>query len=382
MSDMRILFISKTDPKKVSYGGQQRMHVLWKALMMAGEVTTIVPVPHCKLEYQDETNNIYGRCLEKRFTFSWVMQRLLAKVFPQFPVSWGTKMRLPEVLETCFDVVVVSTLQLFSRYKPNGLGPVIIDVDDTPVVDYSLAYPKNHIRKALLGLWQAKTARYAQLLWVPDENQKHDFSHSFIETLPNIPLVERIGTKHCKRKIDKFVLVFLGYLAHKPNQVALDWFLGKFWNDIKTKYPNLQLKVGGKGLPQQKRDSWEKFSGVSILGYIEDIHEFYNEGTAFIAPMQTGSGTCIKVLEALAYGLPVIATAQGFRGIAPKDRTTENALLEFEDLAGLMKNLELVQNADCDWDLRGQRYVREHYTQEVLNKIVYDGLHACIKAHE
>ena len=358
------------------------MHVLWNALSAAGYVTTIVPVPHCKLQYHDKENNIYGCCLERRYSLPWLLKRLLAKVFPQFPVSWGSKMLLPKGIDSMFDVVVVSTLQLYTRYKPTRLGPLVIDVDDTPSVDYSLAHPKNHIRHALLCMWQAKVARQAQLLWVPDANQKKDFDHQFIEVLPNIPIVDGPVIKHCKHKSNELVLGFLGYLAHKPNQVALDWFLKNIWNGLKAKFPDLQLKIGGKGLPERKCNNWRSFAGVSVLGFVEDVHAFYDEGTAFIAPMQTGSGTCIKVLEALAYGLPVIATAQGFRGIDPQDRTTENALLEFEDLAGLMKILELVQNADSDWDLRGQRYVREHYTQDVLNKIVYDGLHACIEAHE
>lgn len=59
------------------------------------------------------------------------------------------------------------------------------------------------------------------------------------------------------------------------------------------------------------------YDGVTILGRVEDLADFYSRIRAAIVPLRHGTGVSIKVIEALAYGVPVVSTTQGARGIDP-----------------------------------------------------------------
>jgi glycosyltransferase involved in cell wall biosynthesis len=77
-------------------------------------------------------------------------------------------------------------------------------------------------------------------------------------------------------------------------------------------------------------------------GFVEDLEEFYRRGTLFVAPLPEGGGIKIKILEAMARGIPVVTTPVGAEGIvaprdeaawivAPDDRFHEAVLTALDD---------------------------------------------------
>ena len=61
-------------------------------------------------------------------------------------MSWGITLSPISLLGVHFDVIVVRSLQLAARLNPSVIAPMLVDVDDTPTVDYELAYPSHRIR--------------------------------------------------------------------------------------------------------------------------------------------------------------------------------------------------------------------------------------------
>ncbi|WP_337271422.1 glycosyltransferase [Oryzifoliimicrobium ureilyticus] len=57
--------------------------------------------------------------------------------------------------------------------------------------------------------------------------------------------------------------------------------------------------------------------GIDILGYVDSLEEFYANVDIIVAPMLMGTGLKLKVIEALAFGKPVLGTAIGFEGFNP-----------------------------------------------------------------
>ena len=378
---MNILFLTFTDPREISYGGQQRTHVLWKGLCSLGEVWTVVPVSRLADEERDDCNRIYKFCLEKRYSPGWFIQRLWSRFLPSATVPWGISLEPIRKLGIPFDVVVSRFLNMAGRTHPWKLAPMYVDVDDTPTVDYGLVYPRNRIRLKILKLWQRSLCRHARHLWVPDPGQMEEFRDYSVSHLPNIPLFpEGCDRKKAISGIDleakSWTLLFIGYLAHKPNQVAIDWFLRTFWHDLKKRFPKLRYRIAGGGLPVEQKEAWSKYEGVELLGYVEDLDEVYASGAAMLTPMRIGSGTCIKVLEALGRNIPVISTLQGLRGIPPRDYDLENGIAVFDDFWTLTRSIDTVRamRLVANDGRSPSNYIVKRYSQRVVNKSLIEAL--------
>lgn len=362
---MKILFVCPTDPRETSYGGQQRTHVIWKGLRSVGDVWTVVPVSHRRQEERDEQNRIYKVCLERRYSTGWFFQRLGFQLFPQVAFPLGLKATSLGDLPIP-DVCVARTLWVAARFGMWRKPPLFVDVDDTPAVDFSLANPHKRFKRWLLQKWQNWVCAKAKVLWVPDPDQIEGLKPFKATHLPNIP-VGNISPVD-RSKVDPNRLLFLGYLAHRPNIVAVDWFLENFWVELKKRFPNLVLDVVGGGLPSDYVDRWSSYRDVVLHGFVQDVTPFFERSLALITPMRIGSGTCIKVLESLARGVPVISTEQGLRGILKSERTASNGIFSFCNISDLRKAIE-----DCVHEQMGVRnaeFIANGFTQEAVNCIL------------
>lgn len=377
---MNILFLTMLDPRMIEYGGQQRTHVLWNGLKSVGNVWTVIPVPRKEQEVSDDTNRVYKVCIEMRYSIGWFLQRLWARFLPSATVSWGVRLKLSprhcaleQIKDVEFDVVVARFLGVAGRLKPWRLGPMYVDVDDTPVVDYARAHPSNHIRLWLLKLWQKRLCRKAVGLWVPDPEQGKELSEYNVTVLPNIPLIKNNGMPSCNVHVGqdwRQTLLFVGYLAHEPNYVAIDWFLKTYWHVLKQEFPSLRYRIAGGGLPDRFRRSWAQYADVELCGFVDDLGAFYASGCAFLAPMKIGSGTCIKVLESLACGIPVISTDQGFRGIPTGARTIKNGMLEFCDAGSLVAAIKLILAQESALAQDSRAYIAQNFSQDKVNSVL------------
>ena len=253
---------------------------------------------------------------------------------------------------------------------------MFIDVDDVPVDDYASAHPSRRLRLWLLRLWQNRLCRKARQLWVPDPAEVQMLAPYPAAYLPNIPMVDNI--RRTELGVDapqRNVLLFIGYLAHAPNQVALDWFLKTYWNALKERFPTLRYRIAGGGLPDRLKREWSCYQDVELLGFVENLNEVYASGCAILTPMRIGSGTCLKILESLAYGKLIISTPLGLRGIPQEDRVPENGIYEFVDMDSLSVVISRVMHEpDLSAVTNGAEYIKLHYSQDVVNRILKDCL--------
>ncbi|MFQ5446913.1 MAG: glycosyltransferase family 4 protein, partial [Saprospiraceae bacterium] len=108
-------------------------------------------------------------------------------------------------------------------------------------------------------------------------------------------------------------LAFIGALDWMPNQEGVLWLLEKVWPSIRKEFPGLRLNIAGKNTP-----GWlgkKRLEGVQFLGEVESATEFINGHMVMVAPLFSGSGIKVKVLEGMALGRVVITTPIGAEGI-------------------------------------------------------------------
>lgn len=111
----------------------------------------------------------------------------------------------------------------------------------------------------------------------------------------------------------KLSISFIGALDWIPNQDGLDWFLKEIWPEAKIRWPGLDFYVAGRKTPTRFKEL--NIPGVHILGEVPDAADFLNEHVIMVAPILSGSGMRVKILESMALGRVVITTSIGCEGI-------------------------------------------------------------------
>jgi glycosyltransferase involved in cell wall biosynthesis len=119
-------------------------------------------------------------------------------------------------------------------------------------------------------------------------------------------------------------LVFTGKLDYRPNSDAALWFAAKVWPLVRARNPQAQWYLVGKN-PGPQLAALERLDGVHVTGYVPEIQPYLAAADCYIAPLRVGGGTRLKLLEALACGLPIVTTTLGAEGL--EVRSGEQLLL-------------------------------------------------------
>lgn len=123
-------------------------------------------------------------------------------------------------------------------------------------------------------------------------------------------------------------LLFVGAMDYHANIDAVIPFVRAVWPGIRQRFPEWRLTIVGSRPPKAVLDLRGE-AGVEVTGTVDDVRPYYSEAFASIVPLRTGTGTRLKILEAMAAGVPVISTPIGAEGLAV--RPGEDLLIVRED---------------------------------------------------
>jgi glycosyltransferase involved in cell wall biosynthesis len=101
-----------------------------------------------------------------------------------------------------------------------------------------------------------------------------------------------------------------------PNIDGVFWFIREVWPLIRAQRSNLIFDVVGARPPQELLDLSKPETGINVTGYVKDTSPYLEKAGLMIVPLRAGGGMRVKILEALALGLPVVSTTLGCEGIA------------------------------------------------------------------
>lgn len=121
-------------------------------------------------------------------------------------------------------------------------------------------------------------------------------------------------------------LTMLGTMFWPPNSEGAAWFADTVLPRVLRAVPDAVFTVIGKHPPASVRSLPDRFgSAVSVEGYVESVEPYLAETAAFVVPLLSGGGMRVKILDAWAWGVPVVSTQLGAEGIDV--RLDEDALL-------------------------------------------------------
>ena len=124
-----------------------------------------------------------------------------------------------------------------------------------------------------------------------------------------LPPVEQVDISGSPRR-----LVFMGLRDWPPNQEAFLYAL-RLWPRIAAGIGDAELCVIGKKKPGAADPEYP--DGVRDLGFVDDLQEFLGTCRAMVAPIKTGGGVRVKILDSLRMGLPVVGTSAAIGDLGP-----------------------------------------------------------------
>ena len=378
---MKILFLSRWFPYPPTNGSKLRIYNLLRTLAREHRITLI------SFDDQPETPPALeklGGCCQRVVAIPWkeynpesaAALRGFLSAAPRFVVDTFSPRMSAAIRDAVrtqrFDAVIASQIEM-AGYADDFAGvPAIFD-------EVEIGVPLERYRRAdglparlRHGLTWHKHRRYlARLLrrfpvcTVASEREREllietGIRREGIEVIPNfLDPADYRGFEPSQRSKR---LNFTGSFRYAPNYEAMTWFLAAVFPLIRARDPEIELVINGDtlGLPLPTMDN------VTLTGFVEDVRPWVAGSLVSIAPLQSGGGTRLKILEALALRTPVVSTRKGAEGLAVQDG--EHLLLADtpEDFAAAVLRL----TADPDLRARlaenGYRLVAERYSSAAV----------------
>ena len=156
--------------------------------------------------------------------------------------------------------------------------------------------------------------------------------------------------------------VFIGKWTRKDNLDGVVWF-------YKTIVPHITkpivINIIGKNFPKEKISCNNPLVTTCILGFVEDPYPLISNSKAMIAPLFTGAGIKVKVIESLACGTPVIGTEIAFEGLPEK---YSKMMLLANDVESYLKAMDV--NISIEDRKRNKKEFIADYTSETIPQFI------------
>ena len=137
-----------------------------------------------------------------------------------------------------------------------------------------------------------------------------DAPQATVRVLSNLHELGADGPPCAQRKD----LLFVGGFRHPPNVDAVLWFAHDVFPHIRAALPDVQLHCIGGDVPAEVQ-ALSRIDGIRIHGHVPNLQPWLDGCRISVAPLRYGAGVKGKVNQAMAHGLPVVATSPAVEGM-------------------------------------------------------------------
>ena len=174
-------------------------------------------------------------------------------------------------------------------------------------------------------------------------------------------------------------LMYVGFLGWEPNVQGLLWFIENVWPMLEERHPALCFDIVGKNPGERLQAAVADRPAIRLTGYVADLQTVYRDSRVSVAPLLFGSGMKVKVLDAMARGIPTVTTTVGAEGIEVEDRVQLMIADDPSDMADRIG--ELLTDRKIWEQLQGasRALIRRQYTWQRLLNSMHGAIEACLK---
>ncbi len=179
-----------------------------------------------------------------------------------------------------------------------------------------------------------------------------------------------LDLEYCSRvanAVEPNSLIYTGSPIYLPNRDAILYFLNDIYPLIQSQKPNASFQVLGEtdGFPTER---YRQDPSISFCGRVQDVRRHVSESSVCVVPLRVGSGTRLKIIEAMALRTPVVSTRKGVEGL---DVTPDqNILIADDPVEFAAQTLRLLNNPSLSVHLQenGRRLAEEKYDYRIIGK--------------
>jgi polysaccharide biosynthesis protein PslH len=158
--------------------------------------------------------------------------------------------------------------------------------------------------------------------------------------------------------------LFVANFSYEPNRNGLRFLLDRVFPLVWEQLPEARLKLVGAGLQQPpSRDE-----RVEAVGFVDDLAGAYRSARCALVPLLQGGGTPLKFVEALAYGLPVLATRRAAAGLAVSDG--RDCLLAEDEQQFAAALVGVLREGAAEIGANGRQLALARYSIEALAELL------------
>jgi glycosyltransferase involved in cell wall biosynthesis len=169
---------------------------------------------------------------------------------------------------------------------------------------------------------------------------------------------------------DRDLIIFTGNMGYFPNQQAALYFINTIFPLIQKKHPAAKFWIVGCKPPKKIKLLEKVNKSVRIFDSVDLMADYINKASIAVCPMTVGSGMQFKILEALACGVPVVATSLAKGGIKLNENNgffvADNVTLFVDKVLKIMENKDLQKVIA----IAAPRAIKNKYSWEASNLIV------------
>jgi glycosyltransferase involved in cell wall biosynthesis len=359
---MKILFLSRWFPFPTNNGSKLRIYNLLRGLSQHHDVTLLgfsdQPPDEsdaeavrsiCSEVYIVPWREFNPGSLRAKLGFLSLKPRSIIDTYSPEMAKKITQLLIGQK----FDLVIASQIQMAAYYPYYQNTPAIFEELEIGYLhDQAFSIDgKIRLRHAVtwfkFRMYLARLLKAFRAVTVVSEQEKNLLSRYFPQANDVFVLPNCINLDDYKdvRAVPKpNTLIFTGSFRFPANYEAMQWFIGEVFPLVLAKIPSAELIITGDhaNLPLPS------LQNVTLAGYVDDIKTLIASSTVALAPLWSGGGTRLKILEAMAIGTPVVATSKGAEGL---EAVADRHLLVADDPAEFAERVVQVLS---DPNLRSQ----------------------------
>ncbi len=249
-------------------------------------------------------------------------------------VDQGYAHTLQRILETTrFDAVFVDHLYMMQYARFVRPCPVFVsatDVESTKFMRWYADEPRTFkqrvfhwMQQKVIRFHEARLGRQASVVFATSEVDRRALEQMnnggrFVVAANGVDLAY-----FQPRTRESFnyppAILFVGSMFYKPNYQAATFLANEVFPRIRAQIPDGSCHLAGKTHKQTFSELHQPQNGVYMHGFVPDIRPFIEKCQIMVVPLFIGSGTRIKIIEAMASGTPVVATSVGAEGLNYSD---------------------------------------------------------------
>ncbi|HOY08700.1 MAG TPA: glycosyltransferase family 4 protein [Candidatus Omnitrophota bacterium] len=274
------------------------------------------------------------------------------------------------------DMIVCDSLYQAVQFEENGRKVILNEHNiESVIIKRYQQVERNPWRKLYAAYEGWRMERFETRIWcryknvwvcspVDRDEVLRRAPKSRVEVIPNgvrVPVLNKGG-----RDIVPKSLVYTGLIGWHPNEDAVLFFVRDIYPLIKQRVPGVKFWVVGKDPTERIKRLAAQDGSITVTGFVDDVRAYIEKAEVFVVPLRIGSGTRLKILEAMAMKKAVISTAVGCEGLAVRDQ--ENICIADDALTFARRVVELLDDEKARKRLEenGRALIEKEYSWDVI----------------